>query len=158
MRTRRKPVENLRNKGLANPKQKSIKEASGKQPQELDPKRKPKRQRESQEELSPEPRKKKDDSRVGTSKESFKRVRDDIEKTDVTDSQVDDVPPSDADASDGSEGEVQTSDSESVDSSHTLGNEEQTSIKKTNHHPSNQNVMLWKSSDRKSTRLNSSHT
>ena len=63
------------------------------------------------------------------SKQSARQVRDDMEKTFVTVEPTGHVSPSDAHASDGSGEEGHTSDSEFVDSSHTLGNEEQTSEK-----------------------------
>ena len=139
----RKKLEKKKTLGLANPKKK-IKKASGKTSKEGDPKKNPKSQQESQQEKpSPEPKKIRVDSRVD--KESFKRVRDAIAKTVVTDSQVDDVPPPGAHASDGSEEGAHTSDSESVDSSLTSGSEEQTSLKK--HRSSNSQVMLLKSHD-----------
>ena len=131
--------------GLANSKKK-IKKASGKTSKEGDPKKNPKSQQEAQQEKpSPIPKKIRVDSRVDPSKESFKRVRDAIVETVVTDSQVDDVPPPDAHASDGSEEGAHTSDSESVDSSLTAGSEEQTSLKK--HRSSNSQVMLLKAHD-----------
>ena len=141
----RRKLEEQKTLGLANPKKK-IKKASGKTSKEGDPKKNPKSQQESQQEKpSPEPKKIRVDSRVEPSKESFKRVRDAIDKTVVTDSQVDDVSPPDAYASDGSEEGAHTSDSESVDSSLTSGSEEQTSLKK--HRSSNSQVMLLKAHD-----------
>ena len=135
----RRKLEEQKTLGLANPKKK-IKKASGKTSKEGDPKKNPKSQ---QEKPLPEPKKIRVDSRVD--KESFKRVRDAIAKTVVTDSQVDDVPPPGAHASDGSEEGAHTSDSESVDSSLTSGSEEQTSLKKLR--SSNSQVVLLKAQD-----------
>ena len=73
-----------------------------------------------------------------------------IERTEVTVSPTGDVSPSNAHAFEGSGEEGHTSDSRSVDSSHMLGKEEQTSGEK-NLHPSTSNVVLMKSNDLLST-------